>query len=86
MMKTIKVDCLKLTLGSSQITGALEFLIKINCSRFAQAIPGASSRSINLSQEHHPPLQASNRRSELRGIQIENKLTKIPPSVVLNIY
>ena len=28
---------------------------KINIGGFAQAIPGASSRGITASQEHHPP-------------------------------
>jgi hypothetical protein len=51
--------------------------LQINIGRFAQAIPGASSWGITPSQEHHPPLKASNRRSELRGIHKENKWDNI---------
>lgn len=51
-----------------------EFPIQINIGGFAIPIRGASSRGITKSQEHQPPLQASNRRSKLRGIQKENKM------------
>lgn len=47
---------------------------QINIGGFAIPIRGASSRGITESQEHPPPLQASYRRSKLRGIQKENKL------------
>jgi hypothetical protein len=46
---------------------------QINIGGFAIPIRGASSRGITESQERQPPLKASNRRSEERGILLRNK-------------
>jgi hypothetical protein len=51
-------------------------LFNINVGGFAISICGANSRGIAESEERQPPLQALNRRSKLRGIHKEKKLSK----------